>query len=147
MVKSNWMKTQLNLHPSKSARKASTMNGADFPTYWYIKPPKGGLYLLKLYLNGTFIKNLQSIYPIKTPSASPPKAMPIALPRSLSSGYLSASIPMPKINFLIEIQIFYEFKTYQIRWNRMTQHPAKPLPEIVWRNFDWMQILIIKVFF
>lgn len=30
-----------------------------------------------------------------TPRASPPRASPMALPRSLSSGYRSASIPIP----------------------------------------------------
>ena len=31
-----------------------------------------------------------------TPRASPPRASPMALPRSLSSGYRSASIPIPR---------------------------------------------------
>ena len=35
-----------------------------------------------------------------TPKASPPRAIPIALPLSRSSGYLSASIPMPERNVI-----------------------------------------------
>lgn len=33
----------------------------------------------------------------KTPMARPPSATPIAFPRSASSGYLSANMPMPKM--------------------------------------------------
>ena len=38
--------------------------------------------------------NKKNVIP-STPKASPPRAIPIALPLSLSSGYLSANIPIP----------------------------------------------------
>ncbi|CAG0882435.1 unnamed protein product [Cyprideis torosa] len=67
--------TNEDLRPSPNARTARIKKGAVFPTNSYMNPPKGG--------------------PMRTPRASPPRAIPIAFPRSLSSGYRSANIPIP----------------------------------------------------
>ena len=75
MARKKKMNMQKYSLPSPRANAESTKNGADFPIYSYIAPPNGG--------------------PMRTPRANPPSAIPIALPRSLSSWYLSANIPIP----------------------------------------------------
>ena len=74
LITSGW-RINICRQPSSRARKARMRKGAVLPTNWYMKPPNGG--------------------PIRTPRASPPSAIPMAFPLSLSSVYLSASIPMP----------------------------------------------------
>ena len=77
------------LQPSRRASIDKTIKGADLPTNWYIKPPKGG--------------------PIRTPIASPPRAIPMALPLSSSSGKRSASIPMPRKKNNVTFTKYLEF--------------------------------------
>lgn len=77
-----------SLHPSPSARADKIKNGAVLPTNSYMMPPKGG--------------------PMRTPNARPPRAIPMALPRSRSSGYRSANIPIPGTE-----ERSYEFEKFE----------------------------------
>ena len=88
----NYSKKNLFLHPSNKPNVAKTKNGDALPTYSYINPPNGGPTIINnRIINHHTSKLTYLIHQVLIHL----RAVPIAFPRSSSSGYRSANIPRP----------------------------------------------------